>query len=125
KGGEALGGEDGGEHSVTRPRAGVQNSVGVGDEPAQVGLLKDAFQALRVSAFRKPDAARFAAKASPVMVPGNEYLGAQGGRMIGQQRQQCVRGGAGDYLQPAVVLELSKLAHQVAAAGLVGAAQRA
>ena len=50
------------------------------------------------------------------MIARGENLRADGGRMIGQQRQQCVRGGGGDDFNPAFVLELAKRAHEIAAA---------
>src|SRR5437016_1626522 len=37
KGGNAFGGENGGENGVARLRAGVENAVGVSNEPTEVG----------------------------------------------------------------------------------------
>ena len=41
KGGEAVGREYGGKDAVTGARCGEQNSVRVGDEPANAGFLQD------------------------------------------------------------------------------------
>src|SRR6266704_3714577 len=117
--GEAGRRDERSKNSEPRLRTRVQNSMGVNNEPADVGLLQNRFHPLRVSAFRQPDTARVPAEATPVMVAGHKDLGANGRRMIGQQRQQRVRGGAGDNFQPAQVLKFAKCSHQVALAGKV------
>jgi len=59
---DAILGEDRREHAVARTRLRVQHAVRVHDEPADVRLLQDVFNAVHVSAFRQPDAARLAAR---------------------------------------------------------------
>ncbi|GEM_PF-1197403 len=114
KRGDAFRGKDGRKHRVARARARVQKAVRVGDEPPEVRSLQDLLQGLDVSAFRQPDAPRLAAKAMLVMVARHPHLRPQGRRVIRQQRQQGVRGGAGDDFQVARFLELPEGPHQVA-----------
>ena len=83
----------------------MQQAVGIQDEPADVGLLQEHFDAGGVGAFRQPDAARIAPETTAVMIARGENLRAEGRRMVGQQRQQAVRGGGGDDLQQARVLK--------------------
>ena len=54
KSGDAAGREEGRKSGVMRLRLRVQDSVRVGDEPADICLLQDAIQAFAVSAFRQP-----------------------------------------------------------------------
>jgi hypothetical protein len=111
-----------GAKTPSRARAGVQQPVGVHDEPADVRLLQDGLDALDVGAFREPDAARIAAEAAPVVVTRGEDLRADGGRVV-QQRQQRVRGGGGDDFEAALLLKLAERADEVAAVGEVSGAQ--
>ena len=118
--GNALGCKNRRKHAVTRTRACVQDAVRIHDEPADVRLLQDTFHAFRVSAFRQPDAGRIAIETTPVLIARDEDLGARGGWMIGEQRQQRVSGRAVDDLDPVEVLESLERADQVVAAGNVG-----
>ena len=88
--------------------------MGVGDKPAEVGLLQGGFDLLDVGAFGQPDAARVAAEATAVMVAGDQDLGADRRGMRGQQGQQGMGGGAGDDLDPPLVLKAAKRADQAA-----------
>ena len=101
------------EHAVTRFGIGVQQAVRIRNRPADIRLLQHAFNAFHVCALRQPDAARVAAKTTAIMIPRDENLRAQTRRMIRQQRQQCVRGRAGDDFQPARVLKFREGRHQV------------
>src|SRR5439155_4262977 len=120
--GDAVWGEDRGEHAVTWTGPGVEHAVRVRDKPTNVRLLQNEFHAGGVSAFGQPDAARIATKAGAVVVARRENLGADRRRMIGQQRQQRVRGGAGDDFQSAAFLEFAERADQIPAVGDVGLA---
>ena len=114
--GDAVRREDGREDAVARTRSRVQNAVRVHDEPADVRLLQNGVHALDVGAFRQPDAARVAAEPLVVVVARGEDLRAERRRMFGEQRQQRVRGGAGDDFQNAGVLEFAERADEVAVA---------
>ncbi len=92
----------------------MQDAVRVENEPADVRLLQKSFDAGDVGAFRQPDAARVAAKATPVMVARGQDLRADGRRMVRQQRQQSVRRGGGDDFNPAFVLKFSERGDEVA-----------
>ena len=59
------------------------------------------------------------------MVARHQDLRTQGRRVIGQQRQQRVRGGTGDDFQISQFLELAEGAYEVAAAGDVSVTDRA
>src|SRR6266568_3785808 len=117
--GEAGRRDERSKNSKPRLRTRVQNSMGVNNEPADVGLLQNRFHPLRVSAFRQPDAARVPAEAILVMVAGHKDLRANGRRMIGQQRQERVRGSAGDDFQLTQVLKFAKCSYEVTVAGKV------
>ena len=115
KGGDAVGRENRRKGAVTRARPRVQHAVRVEDEPADVRLLQKRFDAVDVGAFRQPDAARVAAKATPVMVARGQNLRAEGRRMVRQQRQQPVRRGGGDDFDAALVLKFAERGDEVAA----------
>src|SRR5260221_2219343 len=112
KGGDAIGGENGGEYPIARARPGVKQAVGVDDEPAEVRFLQRGLHSLDVGAFGQPDAARFATKTLRIMVAGDEDLGADRGRVTGQQRQHRMSGGACDDLQLSGFLEFAGGADQ-------------
>src|SRR5207245_707257 len=57
KGGNAFGSEDGGEDGITRLRAGVENAVGVSNEPTDVRLLQHVLDAFGIGALGQPDTA--------------------------------------------------------------------
>jgi len=97
---DAVGSEHGREDSVARFGLSVEQPVRIEDEPAKVCLLKHGFDALAVSALRQPDAARITSETAPVERLRSQDLGAHRRRMI-QQRQQRMRGGAGDDLSGA------------------------
>ena len=101
----------------------MQNAVRVEDEPADVRLpAKISSTPVHIGAFRQPDAARVAPEATAVMVARGEDLRADGRRMIGQQRQQRVRGGAGDDFQRPASWNLRKARDEIAVAGVPGIA---
>ena len=113
EGGHARWRENGRVNAVTRARTGVEDAVRFGDEPADVGLLQNAFDALGEGAFRQPDAARLASETLAVMIARDENLRPQGGRVVGQQRQQRVgRGAGGDFQQP-VILKFAERADKL------------
>src|SRR5664279_2461725 len=93
---DAVRGENRREGAVTRTRFGVQNSMRVEDEPADVRLLQKLFDARGVGTFRQPDAFGIAPKTPVVMVARRQNLRADGRRMTGEQRQQSVRRRSGD-----------------------------
>src|SRR5205814_7301765 len=84
------------------------HTVLVRDEPADVRLLHNIFHTGGVSAFGQPDAARVATETTAVMIARRQNLRADGRWMVGEQRDQRVRGGAGDDFEPAAVLKFSK-----------------
>ena len=94
-----------------------------GHEPADVGLLQHLLDPLGKGALRQPDAARRAAKAFDIMIARHQNLGAQRGRVAGQQRQQRVRGRAGGDFQHPGLLQLAEGADQVAVVIKIGFAQ--
>src|SRR5437660_6817514 len=98
---------------------GVEDSVSIEDKPANAGLAQMGFDALHVSAFRQPDAARVAAKTASIVIASDENLRAQRGGMLGQQRQDSVRGGAGDYFQASLVLQAAKGGDQITVLGQI------
>src|SRR6059036_4333183 len=51
EGGDAVGGEDRGEHAVSWTGTGMEHAVGVGDKPSNVRLLQNKFHAGGVRAF--------------------------------------------------------------------------
>jgi len=90
----------------------VQDAVRVGNEPAEVGLCKT-FSRLSTYAH------------SGSQMPGDRSQSSSGNgradstcarrrRMVGEERQERVRGGAGDDFQIPQLLELAEGAHQVA-----------
>src|SRR5690242_14936468 len=96
--------------------------MSIGHKPADIGLLEHCFDSLRVSAFGKPDAARIAAKALPVMIPGDHYLRAQGRRVIRHEREKGVSCGAGRYFEFSLLLKFAKGSNNVSAVGGVSVA---
>src|SRR2546428_282925 len=113
------------EDRIARLRVGVENAVGVSNEPTDVGLLEHLLEAFGVGALGQPDTARVAAKTRAVMIASDEDLCANGRRMGGQEREQSMGRGAGDDFQLAGLLELSKPSDKVAAASQVSVANPA
>ena len=92
----------------------------IADEPADVRFLQYGFNATCIGAFGQPDAARIATETTPIMVARRQDLRAQRRRMVRQQREQRVRGSAGDNFDPAKVLKLAERPDQVPPVGKPG-----
>jgi hypothetical protein len=87
--------------------------MGIEDEPADVGFLEDLLDSLGVGALGKPDAAGIDAEPLAVMVAGGQDLGTKRGGMVSEQRQQRVRGGAGDDFELTPFLALAESAEEI------------
>src|SRR5262249_25626039 len=104
------------KHAVARPRARMQNSMGVGNEPAYAGFLKDIFQSFAIGTFWKPKAMRIPSKTCSIVVASDQYLRPGGRRMIRQERKNCMSCGARDDLQLTGFLKFSKAIDEIAIA---------
>jgi len=108
KGSRASGGKEGGEDAVSGTRFGVEDAVGVDNEPADLGFLEIVFDSRKIGAFGEPNPPRIATKAVLVIVSGDLNLGPNRLWKILHQRKETVGGSAGDDFQGAGVLKLSK-----------------
>jgi len=108
KGSRASGGKEGGEDAVSGTRFGVEDAVGVDNEPADLGFLEIVFDSRKIGAFGEPNPPRIATKAVSVIVSGDLNLGPNRLWKILHQRKETVGGSAGDDFQDAGVLKLSK-----------------
>src|SRR5438876_465677 len=77
---------DRGENRITWSRMRIEDTMRIENKPANPCLAQHRLDALRVSAFRQPEAARSAAEAASIMIAGDQNLGAQRSGMLRQQR---------------------------------------
>jgi len=98
-----------------RARLAIHEAVGVHDEPAEVCLLQDGIDARDIAALGQPNSPRVAAEALAVLVAADEDLCAHRLGDDLHEREEPVRGGAGDDFDDAVLLELGKGADDIAA----------
>jgi hypothetical protein len=117
EGGDAVWGEDGCEDAVAGARRGVEEAVGIEDEPAEVGLLEGEFEAIGVGTFGEPDAAGFASEPELVMIFSGEDLGLDGRGMASEEGEERVCGSAGNDFELGVVLEFAEGGDEVMVAG--------
>jgi len=98
--------------------------VRIGHKPTEVRFLQCVQNARIERALGQPDTARIPAKTGAMKIACHHDLGAQGRRIVGQQRQQRVRGRAGRNFQQTVVLKSSKGCGQVLFVIKISLAQR-
>jgi hypothetical protein len=108
KGSGAGGGKEGGEDAVSGTRFGVEDSVSVDNEPADLGFLEIVFDSRKIGTFGEPNPAGIATKAVSVIVSGDLNLGPNRLWKILHQRKEAVGGSAGDDFEDAGILKLSK-----------------
>jgi hypothetical protein len=113
EGGRTRRGEDGGKDTVGRTGFGINQSVGVDDEPADFGFLQMILQSGIVGTLREPDATWVPSKAVPVIVSGDLNLGANRLRKFLHQGEESVGSSTGDDFQNANVLKFSKCCNEV------------
>ena len=113
EGGRTRRGEDGGKDTVGRAGFGINQAVGVDDEPSDFGPLQMILQSGIVGALRQPDAPWVPSKAVPVIVSGDLNLGANRLREFPHQGKESMGRSTGDDFQYARVLKLSKCGYQV------------
>ncbi len=115
---------DGGVRAVDGGRIGVEQSVGVDEEVADSGLAQELVDGGHVAALAEPHAGRPAAEVLLVEIRGHVHLRPDRRPVAIHQREEGVRGGGGDHLQPAGVAQLPERAHQIAVVAAPGVAQR-
>ena len=114
EGGGSSGGEDGGKNPVGGAGFGIEDSVGINNEPANLGLLKMVLDPWVVGAFGQPDATGVATKTVVVVLSGDLDLSANGLRKLSQKGQKTVGGSAGDNFQDSGILEFAEGLNEVA-----------
>lgn len=114
KGGGPGRGKDGGEDALGGPRIGVEDSVGVDDEPANFCFGEVAFDPGRVGTFWQPDAPRVAAKAVAIILAGDLDLRTNGLRKFLHEGKKAVGGAAGNNFEDACILKFTKSGQEVA-----------
>ena len=114
KGRGSGGSEAGSVNSIPRPGTTEHQTVGIHGKPTQLSLLQIVFKSGEISAFWKPNAARFPAEGLLVFVPRDQDLSADRPWMFFHQRQKSMSGRTGNDLQYPEVLESLKRFNQIA-----------
>src|SRR5919106_1235973 len=98
-----------------RTRFSKHQSMCIEDEPPNVCLLQEQFQAGRVSAFRQPKSDWLGAEKIDVHISPDQNLGACGlKRLLLKNGKQTVGRGAGDDFESARLPQLAKSGKQIA-----------
>ena len=114
EGGGPCGGEDGGKDAVGGTGFGMEESVGIENEPADFGFLEVVFYSWVVGAFGQPDTAGIAPETLVVVVACDLDLGADGLRKFAHEGKKSVSGSAGNDFENASVLEFAEGVDEVA-----------
>ena len=89
--------------------------MGIENEPPNVCLLQERFQAGGVRAFRQPKSDWLGAEKIDINISPNQNLGARGlRRLLLKNGKQTVRRGAGDDFERAHLAQLAKSGKQIA-----------
>jgi hypothetical protein len=93
---------------------GIQDSVGIDDEPADFRVLEVSFDSWIVSAFGKPYASRISTEAVSIILASDLNLRSNGLGKFPHEREKPVGGAAGNNFQNSRILKFSKCLDEVA-----------
>jgi hypothetical protein len=95
-------------------RIGIEDPVGIDDEPADFCLLKVSFDSWIVGALGKPYTSRISTEAVSIILASDLDLGSNGLGKFPHEREEPVGGAAGNNFQNSCILKLSKCLDEVA-----------
>jgi len=95
-------------------RIGIQDPVGIDDEPADFRLLEVSFDSWIVGALGKPYASRISTEAVSIILSSDLDLGPNGLGEFPHEREKPVCGAAGNNFENSRILKFSKCLDEVA-----------
>ena len=95
-------------------RIGIEDPVGIDDEPPDFRLLEVSFDSWIVGALGKPYTSRISTEAVSIILASDLDLGSNGLGKFPHEREEPVGGAAGNNFQNSCILKLSKCLDEIA-----------